>query len=296
MKPRTIHTFSIVAYDPNEPAWGIAVASKFLAVGAVVPWARAGVGAVATQAFANTTFGPGGLALMEQGHSAEEALNALLAQDTKSGRRQVGMVDAHGGAATFTGAECHDWAGGVTGAGCAVQGNLLTGPEVVEAMAEAFTQTPGRLPDRLYAALLAGDRAGGDRRGRQSAAILVVKDQGGYGGFNDRWIDYRIDNHPDPVPLLNELLRLHILHNEVGPPEAQVSLRGEVLKKLQRAMEQRGLYQGTIHGEYDAATRDALAALVLTENLKDRTNLEAGTIDADALEFLLTRPAPAGGW
>ncbi len=293
MKPRAIHTFSIVAYDPSEPAWGVAVASKFLAVGAVVPWARAGAGAVATQAFANTTFGPGGLALMEQGHSAEEALNALLAQDTESGRRQVGMVDAHGGAATFTGEECHDWAGGVTGAGYAVQGNLLTGPEVVEAMAEAFTQTPGRLPDRLYAALLAGDRAGGDRRGRQSAAILVVKDQGGYGGFNDRWIDYRVDNHPDPVPLLNELLRLHILHNEVGSPETQVPLQGETLKQLQLVMQQRGFYRGELHGEYDTATRDALAALVLNENLKDRTHLEAGTIDAEALKFLLTRASPS---
>lgn len=177
-------TFSIVAYDPDETTWGIAVASKFPAVGAVVPWARAGAGAVATQSFANTAFGPTGLALMgDSGLDAEAALTKLLADDPQRESRQVGLVDSKGGSATFTGADCFDWAGGVTGPGYAIQGNILAGPQVVEAMKTTFLGAQGKLANRLHTALLAGDRAGGDRRGRQSAAILVVKAQGGV-----RWI------------------------------------------------------------------------------------------------------------
>lgn len=284
---REIHTFSIVAYDPDEPAWGIAVASKFLAVGAVVPWARAGAGAVATQSYANTTFGPQGLAMMEAGHSAQQALDALLEADEGAALRQVGMVDARGGAATFTGEDCYPWAGGMTGEGFSAQGNLLAGPQVVEAMAEAFTRSRGPLPERLYRALLAGDRAGGDRRGRQSAALLVVKEKGGYGGFNDRWIDLRVDNHPDPVPLLEEMLEMHFLYNEVSPPEERIQLQGEVLQRLQRQMQRLGYYQGEAHGRYDQLTREALEKLVLAENMDERTQLDEGTMDPPALEFLL---------
>ena len=282
-----IATFSIVAHDPEEQAWGVAVASKFLAVGSVVPWARAGAGAVATQAFANTSFGPRGLSMMERGQSAEDVLATLIAKDEGRPRRQVGFIDQAGCSATYTGVDCKPWAGGYAQRGFAVQGNLLEGPSVVESMAEAFTRQAGSLPQRLFAALLAGDRAGGDKRGRQSAAMLIVKEAGGYGGFNDCWIDYRVDNAADPVEQLGELLRLHIIHNETSPREQQVTLRGEILQNLQALMTKRGFYADDIHGKYDAATRQALAMLVAHENINDRTDLEQGRMDLIALEHLL---------
>ena len=198
-------TFSIVARDPDTDDLGVAVASKFLAVGSVVPWARAGVGAVATQALANVRYGPDGLVALASGVLAQPVLDALIGADPGAAQRQLGIVDALGGAATYTGAGCLPWAGGRTGPGYAVQGNILAGPHVVEAIVEAFVAAGGPLPDRLLAALLAGDRAGGDRRGRQSAALLVVRANGGYGEGDDRWIDLRVDDHPDPVP---ELLRI----------------------------------------------------------------------------------------
>ena len=282
-----IATFSIVAHDPEEQAWGVAVASKFLAVGSVVPWARVGAGAVATQAFANTSFGPRGLSMMERGQSAEDVLAGLIAADESRARRQVGLIDRAGGSATYTGEDCKPWAGGYAQSGYAVQGNLLEGPSVLETMAETFERQGGRLPERLHAALLAGDRAGGDKRGRQSAAILVAKAAGGYGNFNDRWIDYRVDNAPNPVKQLGELLRLHIIHNETSPQEQQVTLQGEILQKLQILMTERGFYAGDIHGEYDAATRQALAMLVAYENINERTDLDEGRMDQIAFDFLL---------
>jgi uncharacterized Ntn-hydrolase superfamily protein len=212
-----LSTFSIVAFDPEEPAWGIAVASKFPAVGAVVPWAAAGSGAVATQSYANTTFGPRGLDLMAAGEPAQKALELLLTEDDSRQQRQVGLVDAKGRSATFTGSDCHEWAGGKTGKHYAIQGNILTGPETIDAMEKAFLQTGNDLPSRLLASLLAGDRAGGDRRGKQSAAIFVVKPEGGYGGHNDRWIDYRVDDHSDPVSELANLLELHRLYFGKSP-------------------------------------------------------------------------------
>ncbi len=199
-------TFSIVACDLQEQSWGVAVASKFPAVGAVVPFARAGAGAVATQSFANTSFGPRGLDLMGSGLSAQEALEELLKDDPDREQRQVGLVDLKGHSATFTGSGCFSWAGGLNGEGYAIQGNILAGGKVVPAMEKAFLKAKGNLPARLFAALKAGDRAGGDKRGRQSAAIYVVKPNGGYGGYLDRWIDYRVDDHDDPVPRLGELL------------------------------------------------------------------------------------------
>ncbi len=198
-------TFSIVARDPATDDLGVAVASKFLAVGSVVPWARAGVGAVATQALANVRYGPEGLAALDAGGDAAAVLSALTGADAGAPQRQVGIVDARGGSATYTGTGCLPWAGGRTGPGFAVQGNILTGPEVVDAIVDAFLAADGPLPDRLLAALLAGDRAGGDRRGRQSAALLVVRADGGYGEGDDRWIDLRVDDHPDPV---SELIRI----------------------------------------------------------------------------------------
>ena len=282
-------TFSIVAYDPQEQAWGVAVASKFLAVGSVVPWARAGAGAIATQSFANTFFGPYGLGLMESGVSARETLDRLITEDAERHSRQVGVVDLHGEAATYTGEACHAWAGGVTGTGFAIQGNILAGAHVVEAMAQAYTQTTGFFPFRLHSALLAGDRAGGDRRGRQSAAIYVVKAGGGYGGFNDRWVDYRVDDHPDPVIRLGELLHLHELYFGKSPADERVKLQGEVLSKLQRIMSQLGYYQGFPDGIYAEETRIALAQFIGNENFEERIDFKNGLLDQPVYDYLIQR-------
>lgn len=205
-EPPRPSTFSIVAADPEAGEVGIAVASRFFAVGSVVPWARAGVGAVATQSNANTTFGPRGLELMERGATPREALDVMLRSDAGRDGRQVGAVSADGGSATHSGARCTAWAGGHSGPGYAIQGNILAGEAVVNAMERRFLETRGQpLAQRLLEALSAGDAAGGDSRGRQSAAILVVRDRGGYNGFTDRAIDVRVDDHADP---LGEIARL----------------------------------------------------------------------------------------
>lgn len=206
-------TFSIVARSDDGESWGVAVASKFLAVGSAVPAAVADIGAIATQAHANTAYKPLGLALLDTGASAEDALQQLLADDEARDHRQVGIVDAHGGSASHTGSACFDWAGGVAGDGYTVQGNILTGPEVVADMERAFLATNARDPlgERLLAALAAGDAAGGDRRGRQSAALLVTRDGAGYGGHDDVAVDLRVDDHTAPIPELARLLELHDL-------------------------------------------------------------------------------------
>ena len=202
-------TFSIVATDGTS--WGVAVASKFLAVGAAVPAARAGVGAIATQSYANLAYRPDGLTHLEAGRSAQETLDALTASDERSAQRQVGIVDGHGRAATFTGADCHAWAGGLTGDGYAIQGNILTGEGVVAAMESAWlaSDPAATLARRLLAALVAGDAAGGDSRGRQSAAIYVVNADGGFFDGSDVSVDLRVDDHVDPVPELARLLEVH---------------------------------------------------------------------------------------
>lgn len=207
----SLSTFSIVGFDPSTGDLGIAVASKFLAVGAVVPWARAGAGAIATQAFANTSFGPRGLALLHAGLSAEEVLLRLIREDSGAEERQVGIVDTSGRAAAYTGPRTQPWSGHYVGEGFSVQGNLLVGPEVLAAMAEAFQREEGSLAYRLLQALSAGQKAGGDRRGQQSSALLVVREGRGYAGWNDRYIDLRVDDHPSPV---EELCRLYRLHRE----------------------------------------------------------------------------------
>jgi uncharacterized Ntn-hydrolase superfamily protein len=266
------------------------VASKFPAVGAVVPWAQAAIGAVATQSYANTSFGPGGLRLMQEGLSAQEALDKLLADDPQREHRQVGIIDGKGQPATFTGKECFDWAGGITGSGYAIQGNILAGEAVVQAMKAAFEASQGKeLPERLYAALLAGDRAGGDRRGRQSAAIYVAKPGAGYGGFSDRWIDYRVDDHHDPVTRLGELLEMHQLYFGQSTPEDRIELAGEPLSALQHIMQKEGYYHGGLADQYDEATRSALRAFVGNENFEERTDFEKGLIDRPVYEFLLKR-------
>ncbi len=200
-------TFSIVAADPETGEVGVGVASRFFGVGSVVPWAQAGVGAVATQANANTSYGPHGLALMEGGLTPDEVARVLVRGDSVSARRQFGIVSAAGVSATYTGSECMNWAGGRSGPGYAVQGNILAGEAVVVAMEKAFIESKGKpLAERLYAAIVAGDAAGGDLRGRQSVAILVARKNGGYGGFTDRAVDIRVDDHADPIREMGRLL------------------------------------------------------------------------------------------
>lgn len=212
-------TFSIAAVDTRTGEIGVAVQSKFIAVGNVVPWARAKVGAVATQAFANTTFGPEGLDLLAKGVAPDDAIAQLIAKDAGRARRQVGLVSAGGAAATYTGESCNEWAGGKKGDGFCVQGNILASEKVVAEMARAFLEAPGELGERLIAALEAGQAAGGDRRGQQSAAVLVVREGWGYGGHNDRYRDLRVDDHPTPIA---ELRRIYKLHKRVFPrPEGE---------------------------------------------------------------------------
>ena len=204
-----VATFSIVGYDASTGALGIAVQSKFFAVGSVVPWAEAGVGAIATQSWANTTYGPNGLKLLKSGLSAEQTLERLIADDPGRATRQVGIVDAKGNIANYTGDECNAWAGAVSGKNYTAQGNILAGEEVVKAMGKTFEETEGELADKLMAALFAGQEAGGDTRGQQSAALLVVQEHSGYGGFNDRYIDLRVDDAEKPIEALQRLLEIH---------------------------------------------------------------------------------------
>jgi len=208
-----VNTFSIVAFDPATGDLGIAVASKVLGVGAIVPFAKANVGAIATQSAANTGYGPEGLKLLESGKSAAETLQQLTEADSRRATRQVGIVDARGHAATFTGTNCNAWAGGITGDHFAVQGNILTGEEVVKAMGEAYEKArkveATELADWLMAALQAGESAGGDKRGKQSGALLVVREKANYDRKHDRYIDLRVEDHPEPVKELSRLLEIH---------------------------------------------------------------------------------------
>ncbi|MCS7225139.1 MAG: DUF1028 domain-containing protein [Armatimonadetes bacterium] len=212
-RDQRIATFSIVAIDRKTGDLGVAVASRFLAVGAVVPFAKSKVGAIATQSYANTTYGPKGLSLLAKGWSATQVLSRLLKDDPERELRQVGIVDAKGRAAAFTGKKCLPWAGHIVGDGFAVQGNILSGPQVIQQMAQVFQKSTGSLAERLMAALEAGEDAGGDARGKQSAAILVVRQKGGYLGLNDRFIDLRVDDHPEPVKELKRILGLQMVWN-----------------------------------------------------------------------------------
>lgn len=282
-------TFSIVAYDAKTESWGVAVASKFPAVGAVVPWAQARRGAIATQSFANTSFGPQGLELLGQGLSAEAVLARLLNNDPGREQRQVGIVDAKGKTASFTGRECMDWAGGLTGAGYAIQGNILAGADVIYSMESAFLRTDGDLATRLHAALMSGDRAGGDRRGRQSAAILVVKDKGGYGGYTDRMLDYRVDDDADPVVKLGELLYLHRLYFGKSSENERVQLRGAQLVNLQKVMLKLGYLKGQPSGIYDLATQEAFRAFTGNENFEERCDPALGWVDSPVYDYILRK-------
>ncbi|MPZ63819.1 MAG: DUF1028 domain-containing protein [Propionibacteriales bacterium] len=279
-------TFSIVARSADGQALGVAVASKFLAVGAAVPAAEAGVGAIATQAFANLAYRPDGLTMLRAGRTAEETIAALTAADERRDSRQAGVVDSAGRAATFTGAECHTWAGGVTDDGIAVQGNILVGPEVVDAMVRAWNRS-GRsepLARRLLAALTAGDAAGGDRRGRQSAALLVVTPDGGYDGGSDVLVDLRVDDHPRPVYELARLLDLHDLYFGKPDPASLLVLDGELAVEVRERLAALGHAGEDLDG--------VLADWAGVENYEER--LVPGKIDPVVLAELRSK-GPARG-
>ena len=215
---------SIAACDLAAGQWGVAVQSKFLSVGSVVPWAEPGVGAIATQAYANPRYGPNGLDLLREGKSAQEAVDALTAGDEGREHRQLGIVDAEGRAATYTGEECYDWAGGRTGDGYAAQGNILVSAATVDALAETFEGSSGLLAERLLESLAAGQAAGGDRRGQQSASLLVVEQDGGYAGLSDTLVDLRVDDHEHPIEELQRLYEAHQLLFGKTPRDQWLSL------------------------------------------------------------------------
>ena len=285
-----IATFSIVAYDPGRKEWGVAVQSKFLACAAVVSWARAEAGAVATQSFANVAYGLDGLDLMAGGHSAEETIAMLTAADPQRAQRQVGMVDKDGRVAAFTGEGCYDWAGHIVGDSFACQGNILI-PGTVEAMAAAYETArsgPGELADWLVAALAAGQAAGGDSRGRQAAGVLVVRRDGGYGGHFARHCALRVDVHPQPIDELAELVTMHHLLFGTVDPNNLMPLSA-VAGELQALLRRTGDYTGPVSGTFDEATRAALRALVGRENLEERWDGTGENIDRVVVEYLSKR-------
>jgi uncharacterized Ntn-hydrolase superfamily protein len=276
-------TFSIVGFDQIEKEWGIAVQSKFLGVGAVVPWAKAGAGAVATQSYANTAYGPKAIELMEQGKTAQETLETLLADDPEREMRQVGLIDSYGKAATFTGKECYDWAGGVTGTHFAAQGNILVDEQTVEAMARVFAESEGTLAERLLNALDAGQEAGGDSRGKQSAALYIVKEKGGYGGFNDRFIDLRVDDHPDPIKELIRIYQLQQLYFAPSKPERVAAIKEDIKSEVVQYLTGFGYLSS--EAANDEEIFKALTAYIHTENFEMREQ-KIGLIDLEILEFM----------
>jgi len=270
-------TFSIVARSADGESWGVAVASKFLGVGSAVPAAVAGVGAIATQADANVAWKGIGLSLLDEGATAPVALQRMLEEDDKRDHRQLGIVDSDGGAATHTGPDCFDWAGGVAeqrdGEGVAIQGNILAGPQVVEAMKRSWDSTAGQpLARRLLAALAAGDGAGGDRRGRQSAALLVVREGAGYGGLDDVAVDLRVDDHPEPVVELTRLLDLNELYLTASTDDEKVEVTAEVREELEAFAQ--------THGHPD------FRAWVGTENYEMRVADDGSWVDQRVLEIV----------
>jgi uncharacterized Ntn-hydrolase superfamily protein len=267
-------TFSIVARSTDGESWGVAVASKFLAVGAVVPAAVAGVGAIATQADANVAYKGLALAHLDEGATASVALQRLLEEDDGRDERQVGIVDVEGGAASHTGHACLDWAGSETGDGYAIQGNILAGDFVVAAMQDAFEASDPDEPlaRRLLAALAAGDDAGGDRRGRQSAALLVVREGAGYAGGDDVAVDLRVDEHPDPVTELSRLLDLNDLYLTASTPAEQVTVTDELRAEIDEHVHALGF--------------GSLNDWAGTENYEMRVDAAGAWIDQQILERL----------
>lgn len=279
-------TFSIVAFDPEGPSWGVAVASKCLSVGMAVPWGRAGFGAVATQALANLRYGPDGLALLEGGAAPDEVVRRLTDGDELRDQRQLGVVDARGRSAQHTGTDCLPWAGGTTGEGFSVQGNILAGPQVVDAMVQAYAGARGTLAQRLLRCLEAGDAAGGDRRGRQSAALKVWREGAAYGGGLDIAVDLRVDDHAQPIPELGRLLELYELYFGRPDPATLLTLDGDLAEHVSVALAAVG---------YDPADKGGLAPALDewsgVENLEER--MVAGKLDPVVLRILDEQAAAA---
>jgi uncharacterized Ntn-hydrolase superfamily protein len=256
-------TYSVAACDLDRREWGVAVQSKFLAVGAIVPWAEADVGAVATQAFANPRYGPDGLALLGDGLTADEVVERLTAADPGRDDRQLGVVDGAGRSATFTGSGCFEWAGGRAGRDYAAQGNILVSEATVDALAGTFESSAGRpLAARLAACLAAAQAAGGDRRGQQSASLLVVRKEGGYAGLSDVLVDLRVDDHPTPVDELERLLSLHELYFGETPQDEWLELDENLAAELRERLDRLGYA--------DPDLRSAFEAWAGTENLEER--------------------------
>ncbi len=282
-------TFSIVAYDRDTATWGVAVQSKFISVGAVVPVAEAGVGAIATQALANVAYGPEGLTLLRQGLAAPEVVRRLTEADPGREERQLGVVDANGGSASFTGSKCMEWAGHVVGNGFACQGNILFGPEVVQAMARTYESTGGDILDRLLAALAAGQREGGDRRGMQSAALYAVRKGGGYGGGNDRWVDIRVDEHPSPIEELKRVFQVYdmtMLNRE--DPTTLLVIEGDVARGLQHDLGVLGYYSGRLTGNWDAVSQAAFTRFLGEHNFENKAR-DDGKVWPSIVNYLRER-------
>jgi uncharacterized Ntn-hydrolase superfamily protein len=276
-------TYSIVAYDPDTGDLGVATASKFLAVGAVVPHAKARVGAIATQAYANYLFGPMGLEMLSKGMDPQSVISKLLDGDPYKESRQIGVVDAIGRVTAYTGRLCIEWKGHKFGRHVVALGNILKGEEVLEAMLQKFEETEGELVDKLLAALEAGDRVGGDRRGKQSAAILVVRENGGFLGYGDRYVDLRVDDHPEPVIELIRIFRLYDSTRLMRPGSRDIiALPAADVKALKQALSKLGYYKGEIDGYID---REFAQALVMY--LQDRGIASIPYIDASTIKKLV---------
>ncbi len=285
---KNIATFSIVARDPETGEIGIAVQSKFLAVGSAVPWAKANVGGIATQAMANLEFGTVGLDLLEKGYTAQKVLESLKARDNHIEDRQFGIVDSKGGAVTFTGKNCFDYAGGIAQENLACQGNILVSAETIEAMVKTYRLTQGTLANRLVKALDAGQNAGGDRRGRQSAALLIVKQGGSYGGYNDRYMDLRVDDDPQPIKKLMKLVKLHEIYFNKTREEDKVVVDSKGADQIQKALKKCGYYKGPFTQEFDTETIKAYNDFCGWENFEERIN-EGNIVDKNVLKFLLRK-------
>ncbi|MFZ5352261.1 MAG: DUF1028 domain-containing protein [Bacillota bacterium] len=285
---KCIATFSIVGRDEKTGELGIAVQSKFLAVGALVPWAKAGVGAIATQALANLSYGKHGLELLEKGYTAEEALQELLAGDEGREDRQIGIVDSKGNSAAHTGKNCFEYAGHINGRNFSCQGNILVSEDTVKALAEAFENTEGSLAGRLLAALSKAQDAGGDKRGRQSAALLIVKENGSYGGYTDKYIDLRVDDHPEPIRELSRLLELHNLYFNKTLPEELLEVDKSIAQKIQQALDKLGYYKHEHNGVFDVYTRKAFMDFCGVENFEERI-CEGNYVDINVYRRLIEK-------